>query len=779
MTELLTEDLAVKDFLRIYSFEPDNLQFGVFPENQHLINDPTGITRHILERSFESKPMRVIAGELEELGYTPEVIRQAVARLRELDILGTNGHRGGRYERQERFFEIFKDGFLPGSVYQESLRASRLLVLGLTAVGSRIFHLLANGGVGAVTAVDGRPVAPQDVSHQHVFTHDSVGRPRAQAWMRLRERLNPECEVLALDGFDALPPPEMGRFDLCLLCDPEQFSAAEVIRRCTEAGVPYMLFGVLGGRGFLDPLYIPGRTPCPECLRSPLLYPETMALSAAPVPLPPALVAASVADVAALQTLKLLSGFTRSNNLHQRILIDLAAFDVSFEEPGLTRLCAGCRPKAETVLEPVAAEGAVGEAGSGEDEETILEGRADLDSRLELYPLVESREGEDFILGREDTGTFISVGELERKFLRLLEQGMSLRRAREAFGRHFQIPDLKIASFIDTLRESGFLRRVDGFPLDKEPQEKRFHLAWLKPRHVAFLFSRPALALYVLVALGALALCFQNPDYLPHYRDVFFLPSVSLSLILNALFGWFLLVPHEFLHLAAAKSLGCDSHISLGHRMMFVVVQTDVTNIWKVPRHRRHIVYLAGMIAEVMIGSAAVYAMWLADRGVLALHPYVYAFLGSAVYVVTFKIAWNFLFYMRTDIYYFVANVLQCKNLYQDTVTFLRNELAREVGWIRPVPADPIPEREQRFVRLYSLFFLVGTILTMAAFSVALLPLGLVFRNAIVAGFAGGLTDNGISFVDSAVASGLILLQLALLAYAVVTTRRKKRLVAR
>ena len=760
--EQILESAAIKDYLRVYSFEEHNLQFGVFPENQSLVSDPAGIARLILERSFAGQPFPRIREELLDAGYEEDVIRQTFERLHELNLLQDRPQPGDRYQRQRRFFEIFKDNFLPGQVYQAGLTEARVLVLGLDPLGSKIAQVLTVAGVGRVTVVDGARVEPGDVLHQHAFGADAVGEERAVAWSRRAGILNRECETRWVRGLRDLAPEELAETSLCFLCDPVQFPPREVAALCARAGVPFLFFGIEGGKGFVDPLYVSGRTPCPDCTASPLLRPAGEDGGGGDRPAHErGLLRSALGNLVALQAVKLLSGFSAPNNLHERLRLDLATYEVTAERTPSGR-CEACRA-AEAV----------------EGEESLLGGAATPDSRVELYPLVESREGDQFILGREATGTFLSVGDPERKFLRLLEQGLTIRKACRAFGDFFGLPEVKVGSFLDTLAESGFLRSVDGRPLREEPREKKFHLTRLEPRHVAFLFSRPFLALYGAVVVAALVLCVRHPEYLPRYRDVYFLPSISLSLIINALVGWMIVVPHELFHLFAAKSVGCETGIGIGHRLMFVVAQTDVTNLWKVPRNRRNIVYLAGMISDLMIGSALVFGMWANDRGLLALHPYAYAFLKSALFIIAFKLGWNFLFYMRTDVYYLLANLLRCQNLYRDTVTFLKNELAREIKWIRPVVADPIPDREKRIVHLYAVFFLVGTLLTVAAFSIALMPLGLLVRNAITTGFAAGVAGKTVSLVDSAVASGLILLQLSLLTYAVISNRRKRRPVAR
>lgn len=87
----------------------------------------------------------------------------------------------------------------------------------------------------------------------------------------------------------------------------------------------------------------------------------------------------------------------------------------------------------------------------------------------------------------------------------------------------------------------------------------------------------------------------MNPSFIPRHTDVFVSTSVTISIITTTAIGWFLLYLHEFGHLLAAKSIGIKSRIGLGHRLVFPVAETDMSNIVLLPHKRRYRALLAGM----------------------------------------------------------------------------------------------------------------------------------------------------------------------------------------
>ena len=113
--------------------------------------------------------------------------------------------------------------------------------------------------------------------------------------------------------------------------------------------------------------------------------------------------------------------------------------------------------------------------------------------------LVRRRDGDEWVVGRVDTGEFVAVPPVAVRALDLLAEGATVgavedRLAAETGAR------VDVAEFVTALGDLGLLAGVDGRPLEC-PSPPPPTLAWLRPGHVAWALH-PAVA----VAWGGLCL---------------------------------------------------------------------------------------------------------------------------------------------------------------------------------------------------------------------------------------------------------------------------------
>src|SRR5205823_7016518 len=106
-----------------------------------------------------------------------------------------------------------------------------------------------------------------------------------------------------------------------------------------------------------------------------------------------------------------------------------------------------------------------------------------------------------------------------------------------------------------------------------------------------------------------------HPQLRPQAGQVFFTRSLLLVQIL-VLFGqvpWMLL--HESFHVLAGRRLGLGSTLGIGTRLhVFVVVETRMNGLLGVPRRKRYLPFLAGMILDlVAVGGLELVAYTLRD----------------------------------------------------------------------------------------------------------------------------------------------------------------------
>lgn len=89
-----------------------------------------------------------------------------------------------QYNRHLILNEIGEEG-------QQKLKQAKVLVIGAGGLGCPILQYLAAAGVGTIGIVDFDVVDQSNLQRQVLFTHDDIGKPKAEAATRRLSQLNP------------------------------------------------------------------------------------------------------------------------------------------------------------------------------------------------------------------------------------------------------------------------------------------------------------------------------------------------------------------------------------------------------------------------------------------------------------------------------------------------------------------------------------------------------------------------------------------------------------
>ena len=330
-------------------------------------------------------------------------------------------------------------------------------------------------------------------------------------------------------------------------------------------------------------------------------------------------------------------------------------------------------------------------------------------STLELFPLEVRPEAGEFIAGRPTTGSYVVLSDGALEAAGLLARGHSIAAAKAALASQDGQGAPRLRSLIETLLAAGMVKSLDGVPLMEPLAPRAYHLTFLRRRHVAWLFSRLAAAVYAMLVTVGLGIVLANPRYLPRAADAIVISGPIQNLVLLWGVSVLAMAAHELAHLLAATFLGVRASFALSYRLFFAVAETDLTDLWLVERGKRYLAYAAGMANDVLLACAAVTALWLHDQRLLPLSPVLYGTLRLVVLVLVFGVLWQFNFYLRTDVYYLIANVTGCRNLSRDATAYLKDTLAR---WLTGAPRQRLaglPPKEARIVRVYTVLMVLGT----------------------------------------------------------------------
>jgi len=221
-----------------------------------------------------------------------------------------------RYSRQIRFAPI-------GEAGQRRLAASRVLIVGLGALGTVTADQIVRAGVGFVRVIDRDFVELSNLQRQSLFDEDDVRNnlPKAVAAESKLRKINSSVQIEAC--VEDVNPSNVEDFlgDVDLVLDAlDNFETRFVLNdACAKQRKPWIYTAAVGSYGLVMPV-IPGTTPCLRCLLGNLPAPGTSPTCETAGVVAP--ITHIIASVQVAEALKFLTG-----NLDPRD-VRLTAYDV-------------------------------------------------------------------------------------------------------------------------------------------------------------------------------------------------------------------------------------------------------------------------------------------------------------------------------------------------------------------------------------------------------------------------------------------------------------------
>ncbi|MER7107296.1 hypothetical protein [Streptomyces sp. NPDC000229] len=315
------------------------------------------------------------------------------------------------------------------------------------------------------------------------------------------------------------------------------------------------------------------------------------------------------------------------------------------------------------------------------------------------FPALEVRpDGDEWIVGRQDTGQVVAVPQAGMEALRLLTAGCSTEEARTCL-RERTGQDLDVQAFAEGLARAGLVTAIGDRSFEAQPV--RMTLPAVRPRHVRWMMSPALHCLVMAVALMGPVVALAHPEAVPSWGDLLWSPYGTFTLLLHSVVAWILILVHEMAHLLTARAAGVAGRLSLGTRLQFLVAQTEVSGIWLRPRRDRLTVYLSGLVLDGAIASICLMAIAAGAESPL---------LSIVVLTLVTSAAVQCLVFMRTDVYFVVQDLSGCRNLYGDSTAYLRHLGA---CLLRRPSANPLAERsraERRALRTFTAVMVSGTL---------------------------------------------------------------------
>ncbi len=384
-------------------------------------------------------------------------------------------------------------------------------------------------------------------------------------------------------------------------------------------------------------------------------------------------------------------------------------------------------------------------------------------STVRLHRLTMVPEDDGVMVGRPDVGSYALFPAEGAQALQRLESGNPMSDVAawyaSACGEQLDVDD-----FLETLSDLQFLL-ADG-----EDREPATPVRW--QRLGRWVFSPVAGLCYAALIATALALVIRDPGLRPSYHRLFFTQYLSLiPLTLTAAQIPCVLV-HESFHALAGRRLGLPSTLRLGRRLYFLVAETRLTSLLSVPRRKRFLPFIAGMLADVLVISAlTVLAALFQGHGIPA---WCGKFCLALAFTGVVRLIWQFMFYLETDLYYVLATALRCSDLQNATRFHIKNHVRKLLRRKPLTSAVEWADRDQAMARYYAILLIAGYGFSLGSLAWAGLPTTVHFWS-LVFGRLVRTHTSAQSVVDAVVFVALTASQVGLTIFVILRDRRAGR----
>jgi hypothetical protein len=348
----------------------------------------------------------------------------------------------------------------------------------------------------------------------------------------------------------------------------------------------------------------------------------------------------------------------------------------------------------------------------------------DARTAVRLRPLTFLPEGDGVVVGCVEADSYAVLPPDGAALLERLSR-MPLADASRWYEDTYGEP-VDLEDFLGTIEELGFLG--GDRPDHAVPQPER--LRW--QRLGELLFSPTSAFVAAAVVAAAVACVFRDPSLLPHTDHVFF-SDYLLVIELTVAFGQIpLILIHEVFHVLAARRLGVAARIRLSHRMYFVVFETVMDGLVVVPRSRRYLPMLAGMLADLLLVCGLTLVAAAASSPTGPASPIAGVCLALA-FTTLVRFALEFLLFLRTDIYYLICTLTGTIDLHTTSSEIVANRWWRLLGRTDRI-RDPARwhTNDVRAARWYTPVHVLGYALAVVLLLAVLLPIS--WRFLVTAG---------------------------------------------
>ncbi|MBI2442376.1 MAG: hypothetical protein HYV40_00520 [Candidatus Levybacteria bacterium] len=374
--------------------------------------------------------------------------------------------------------------------------------------------------------------------------------------------------------------------------------------------------------------------------------------------------------------------------------------------------------------------------------------RVNSSTSVTFHPISFRSEEEEYVIWVSGRHAFLAIPSIGKEVIDLLRSGKTIAQTETAVEKKYRT-SFDVADFVKTLVREGFIKQIDNYTVLSSTQPiDRFR--FFKPQQVSWLFGRASFFVVSFFIAITLLLLLLHPLLIPSRDDFFWTRSTTIIILSNVCLHFLFVFSHELAHLFAARALGVGGSMRFSTRLTSLVLQTDVTGIWAESRRNRMIVYVSGIVWNLMLIAVAVWLVFLINEDTLFVKLLKVSILLNGLSILS-----EFHLYMRTDIYFVLMDLLRCRNLFHDSLSYANYQLQVLIGIVKKrkeKPRNPIerfPVRERRSVAFYGVFAVVGSLVSLGIFVFYSVPIAMRLYVMAASSIISGLQEQQfLRFVD-------------------------------
>lgn len=378
-------------------------------------------------------------------------------------------------------------------------------------------------------------------------------------------------------------------------------------------------------------------------------------------------------------------------------------------------------------------------------------------SRLSIVQIDIRKDKKNNIIEDMFTGEFYEMPEVCVDAINLINKGMHLGEIERLLKDKYPNEEVNILDFAEQLLGLGLIAEIDGVKVEKQQKQKeKLGFQWISPKVGKFFFNKFTYLFYFLLLIVNLFLFITKPTLFPHHMDIFVFDTMVFNVILWMLFTFFFVLIHEFGHVLSMRAHDLPTKVEIGHRLFFVVLETDMSSVWKLAPKERNVLYLAGLCFDnFLLFIALIFQLMFPDVSGI-----VNGLMSLAVFDIVLRMIYQCCIYVKTDLYYVFENVSGCYNLMENAQEKIRQRLT----FLKKKSSDEVVfSDEKNTVFLFSIFYFLGIAVSIALYFIYYIPEVVHAGKQLLPGY--GQPPTSLAFWDAVLFTLQIGIFIALLLY--------------